>query len=45
VTVENRSEVYGLKLAEFRDWLIERFRDERGELPSEPSLRRVMAAL
>jgi hypothetical protein len=45
VTVENRNEVYGLKLAAFRDWLIERFRDERGELPSEPSLRRVMAAL
>jgi hypothetical protein len=45
VTVDGRDEIHGLKSADFCDWLIERFREERGVIPAESSLRRVLAAL
>jgi hypothetical protein len=45
VPVEDRHEVLGLKSAAFRDWLIESYRRDSGQLPPDSSVRRVVAAL
>ncbi len=45
VPVENRHETYGLKSEEFRDWLIERYRGERTDLPPANAIARVLSAL
>ena len=34
VPLKNRHAILGLKSADFRDWLIESFRSDRGELPT-----------
>ena len=45
VPVENRHETFGLKSEEFRDWLIERYRGERTDLPPANAIARVLSAL
>jgi hypothetical protein len=45
VPIENRSEVYGLKSDEFRDWLVGGYFRDCGALPSDGAVRRVVAAL
>ncbi|MFI5455212.1 MAG: hypothetical protein ACHRXM_07140 [Isosphaerales bacterium] len=45
VSVGGRREIYTLKSAAFRDWLIDGYFRDRRELPSDWSMRRVLAAL
>jgi len=45
VPVGDRLEIYGLKSARFRDWLIDRFHGDRGEFPSARATSRVLAVL
>ena len=45
VSVENRREVLAIKSTEFREWLVEAYRSERGEFPAERSLVRVISSL
>ncbi len=45
VRVEDRHETYGLKSLEFRDWLIERYRGERSDLPPANAVARVVRAV
>jgi hypothetical protein len=45
VPVENRHEIYGLLSPEFRDWLSESYRNERGELPPGRAVGRVLSSL
>jgi hypothetical protein len=45
VPVDNRREIYWLKSTAFRDWLIERYQNERGELPQAGAVRRVLTSL
>jgi hypothetical protein len=45
VPVEDRHETYGLKSLEFRDWLIERYRDERSNLPPANAVARAVRAV
>ncbi len=45
VPVGDRQEIYGLKSAQFRDWLIDGYRVDCGKLPKNTAIRRVLAAL
>ncbi len=45
VPVDDRREIYGLKSASFRDWLIERYRSEGGQPPQADVVRRVLTSL
>ena len=45
VPVDNRHEIYGLLSSEFRDWLSESYRSERGELPPGGAVGRVLSSL
>jgi hypothetical protein len=45
VQVEGRREIYALHSAEFRNWLIDRYRAAGGKPPSKWSLRRVTESL
>jgi hypothetical protein len=45
VQVDGRREIYGLHSAEFRNWLIDRYRAASGKPPSKWSLRRVTESL
>jgi len=45
VPVGSRHEIYGLKSAAFRDWLIEGYFADQGEIPSPWVIRRVVTAL
>jgi hypothetical protein len=45
VSLGGRREIYALRSRAFRDWLIEGFYRGCGELPSDWSMRRVLAAL
>ena len=45
VPVEDRHETYGLKSLEFCDWLIERYRGERRDLPSPAAVARVVRVI
>ena len=44
-TVGGRPEIYGLRSRPFRDWLINRYFHARQEIPSDWSMRRVLAKL
>ncbi len=45
VPVDERQEIYGLTSAAFRDWLIESYRREHGELPPGGAVRSVVTSL
>jgi len=45
VAVGSRPEVYALRSAQFRDWLVEGYRHARQEVPSDWAVRRVLGAL
>jgi hypothetical protein len=45
VPVGDRHEIYGLKSDQFRDWLLDGYRVDCGELPTNGAIRRVLAAL
>jgi len=45
VTVGSRPEVYALRSAQFRDWLLAAYRHARQEVPSDWAIRRVLGAL
>ena len=45
VPIDDRREIYGLKSASFRDWLIERYRSEGGQPPQADVVRRVLTSL
>jgi len=45
VSVAGRPEVYAIRSAAFRDWLIEGYFRECGEVPSDWSIRRALAKL
>jgi len=45
VAVGSRPEVYALRSAQFRDWLVDRYRHACEEVPSDWAIRRVLGAL
>ncbi len=45
VAVGDRREIYGLRSAAFRDWLVDSYLADRGELPSANSVGRVVGAI
>lgn len=45
VPVGDRQEIYALKSTGFRDWLIESYRCERGELPPAGAVQTVITSL
>jgi hypothetical protein len=45
VPLGDRHEIYALRSTAFRDWLIDSYLDDRGELPSAQAVGRVIAAL
>ena len=45
VPVEDRLEIYALKSMAFRDWLVARYLDRKGEVPSAWAVGRILAVL